>query len=46
MFDPGDQLRARGKASRFRATPKLLRICAEYGITPLECQRALRLQTP
>ena len=24
-FDPGDKLRLRGKASRFRATPKLLR---------------------
>ena len=34
VFDPGDQLRARGKASRFRATPKLLLICAEYGVTP------------
>jgi len=34
VFDPGDQLRARGKASRFRATPKLLLICAEYGATP------------
>jgi hypothetical protein len=34
VFDPGDQLRVRGKASRFRATPKLLAICAEGGITP------------
>ena len=34
MFDPGDQLRVRGKASRFRATAKLLAICAEYGINP------------
>lgn len=34
VFDPGDQLRVRGKASRFRATPKLLTICAEYGVTP------------
>jgi hypothetical protein len=33
-FDPGDQLRVRGKASRFRATPKLLANCAECGITP------------
>jgi hypothetical protein len=33
VFDPGDQLRVRGKASRFRATSKLLEICAEYGIT-------------
>lgn len=33
-FDPGDQLRVRGKASRFRATDVLLQICAEYGITP------------
>ena len=33
-FEPGDQLRVRGKASRFRATPKLLLICAEYGVTP------------
>ena len=33
-FEPGDQLRVRGKASRFRATPKLLALCAEHGITP------------
>jgi hypothetical protein len=33
-FDPGDQLRVRGKASRFRATPKLLARRAAYGITP------------
>ena len=34
VFDPGDQLRVRGKASRFRATPKLLALCAEHGIIP------------
>jgi hypothetical protein len=33
-FDPGDQLRVRGKASRFRVAPKLLSICAECGVTP------------
>src|SRR5262245_61952528 len=34
QFDPGDQLRVRGRASRFRATSKLLAVCAEYGVTP------------
>jgi hypothetical protein len=33
-FEPGDQLRVRGKASRFRATSKLKALCAEHGITP------------
>jgi hypothetical protein len=33
-FEPGDQFRVRGKASRFRATPGLLAICAEYGVSP------------
>ena len=33
-FDPGDKIRLRGKASRFRATAKLLAICADCGITP------------
>lgn len=33
-FEAGDQGRARGKASRFRATLKLLTLCAEYGVTP------------
>jgi hypothetical protein len=34
QFDPGDQIRVRGRASRFHATPKLLAVCAEYGVTP------------
>ena len=33
-FDPGDRIRTRGKAARFRATPKLLQVCAEDGVTP------------
>src|SRR5262249_18819301 len=33
-FDPGDHIRTRGKAARFRATPKLLQVCAEHGVTP------------
>jgi hypothetical protein len=33
-FDPGDPIRVRGKASRFRATPKLLALCAKHGVTP------------
>jgi hypothetical protein len=32
-FD-GDHIRTRGKAARFRATPKLLQVCAEHGVTP------------
>jgi hypothetical protein len=33
-FDPGERTRTRGKASRFRASPKLLEVCAEHGVTP------------
>jgi hypothetical protein len=33
-FDPGDKIRLRGKASRFRTTPKLLAVCVAYSITP------------
>jgi hypothetical protein len=33
-FDPGDPIRTRGKATRFRATPKMLKLCAEHGVTP------------
>jgi hypothetical protein len=33
-FDPGDRIRTRGKAARFRATPKLLQVCAEHGVIP------------
>ena len=34
-FEPGDQLRVRGKASTLsRKAPKLLALCAEHGITP------------
>jgi hypothetical protein len=32
-FD-GDHFRTRGKAARFRATPKMLKVCAEHGVTP------------
>lgn len=33
-FDPGERVRTRGKASRFRATLKLLQVCAGHGVTP------------
>ena len=33
-FDPGDPIRLKGRASRFRVTPKLLAVCAAYSITP------------
>jgi hypothetical protein len=33
-FDPGDPIRTRGKTARFRATHKLLDVCAEHGVTP------------
>ena len=33
-LDPGETVRTRGKASRFRARPELLLVCAEHGITP------------
>jgi hypothetical protein len=33
-FDPGDPIRTRGKASRFHATLKMLKTCAEHGVTP------------
>ena len=33
-FDPGEKTRTRGKATRFRATPKLLQACAEHGVAP------------
>jgi hypothetical protein len=33
-FDPGDKIRLRGKASRFRMTPKLVAVCDSYSITP------------
>jgi hypothetical protein len=33
-FDPGEPLRTRGKATRFRATTKLLQVCAEHGVVP------------
>jgi hypothetical protein len=46
VFDPGDQLRVRGKASRFRATPKLIGICAEYGITPLNASEHFAYRPP
>lgn len=32
-FD-GDHIRTRGKAARFRATPKMLKVCAEHGVIP------------
>jgi hypothetical protein len=33
-FDPGEPIRTRGKAARFRATPKLLQVCADHSVTP------------
>ncbi len=45
-FDPGDQRRVRGKASRFRATPKLLVICAEHGVTPQDASEHFAYRPP
>jgi hypothetical protein len=45
-FDPGDQLRVGGRASRFRATPKLLAICAEHGVTPQDASEHFAYRPP
>jgi hypothetical protein len=45
-FDPGDPIRTRGKVSRFRATPKLLQTCAEYGVTPQGAGEHFRYPPP
>jgi hypothetical protein len=45
-FDPGDPIRVRGKASRFRATPKLLALCAEHGITPQNVSEHFAYRAP
>jgi hypothetical protein len=45
-FDPGDPIRVRGEASRFRATLKLLAVCAEHGITPLNASEHFAYRLP
>ncbi len=45
-FDPGDPIRTRGKAARFRATLKLLKVCAEHGVTPQNVGEHFSYQPP
>jgi hypothetical protein len=45
-FDPGDRIRTRGKAARFRATPKLLQVCAQHRVTPQNVGEAFTYPPP